>query len=52
MFKTPDVLPDNTTEEGRRRNRVGLLLLLVALVATAFAWTGLSLRDLLSALHF
>ena len=52
MSDTPDVLPDNTIEEARRRNRVGLLLLLIALVATAFAWTGLSFREVLSALHF
>jgi hypothetical protein len=52
MSRTPDVLPDKTIEVAHRRSRVGLFLLLIAVVATAFAWTGLSVRDLLSALRF
>lgn len=47
-------LPPETAalEDARRRNRIGIIVIVVALILTGFAWTGLSIKDIFSALHF
>ena len=52
MSEDSGLTPDSAAEEARRRSRIGVLVFVVVLVATAFAWTGFSLRDLLARLHF
>jgi hypothetical protein len=47
-------LPTETAalEDARRRNRIGIIVIVIALILTGFAWTGLSIKGALSALHF
>ena len=36
----------------RRLNRIEILIMLIAVLVTAFAWTGLSVEDVIAALRF
>jgi hypothetical protein len=44
--------PERDDFIGRHRRAIGIVLCVVAIVATAFAWAGLSLREALAALPF
>jgi len=38
--------------EARRQKRIGMIVFAIVLIVTALAWTGVSLKDVLSKLHF
>jgi hypothetical protein len=48
-----DMVPiENHAHSGRQNRVIGAAFWIIAVLVTAFAWAGLSLKDLLAALGF